>query len=161
MTQLSNLHETALAAVNVAYLAHDVAGSDKRLCYQGRINRGVRMQAEAHAAGDTERIKRIQVSLDKISAEYRDKEVAARMAVARYHSAGGTAQISVTCQCEECLALVEPTVRYIKLTVEDCVAPPPAWRQSKYDRGQERAAIRAVGKSAAALVRARREGALG
>lgn len=122
-TQLSALHEAALAAAQAAYCAHDVPGSDKRLCYSGRVVRAVRLQSEAHKAKDKERIKRIQVAIDKIEVEWREKAALARQAIARYHSVGGTAQISVTCQCEECMAIENPAVHYIKVVPED-VNPP-------------------------------------
>jgi hypothetical protein len=143
-TQLSALHEAALAAAQAAYCAHDVPGSDKRLCYSGRVVRAVRLQSEAHKAKDKERIKRIQVAIDKIEVEWREKAALARQAIARYHSVGGTAQISVTCQCEECMALDPPTVRHIKVVPSDVeiefVAPErrATWQDKKREAAIEK-----------------------
>lgn len=157
-TNLASFHESALIAAQTAYCAHDVAGSDKRLCYQGRITRAVRLQAEAHAAGDAERVKRIQKAIDQVAAEWTAKEKAANVAVARYHGAGGTAQVSVTCQCEECVALVEPTIRYIKLTEEDAVVRrPPTWEEKKREKAMEKQLIRKTGKTLIEYGRAQRD----
>lgn len=161
-TQLSSLHEAALAAAQAAYCAHDVPGSDKRLCYSGRVVRAVRLQSEAHKAKDKDRVKRIQVAIDKIEVEWREKAALARQAIARYHSVGGTAQISVTCQCEECMALEEPTVTYVKVVpgdVEEIVFVPErrkTWQDVKREKAMEQAKVQKFGKALLEYGRANR-----
>ena len=162
MTQIANLHQLAVAAVQAAYGAHDVPGSDKRLCYSGRVVRAVRLQSEAHKAKDRERIKRIQASINKIEIEARQKQAEARQAIARYHSVGGTAQIVYTCQCEECLALEEPTVTYVKVVpgdVEEVVFVPErrqTWQDVKREKATEQAQVKKFGKALIEYGRANR-----